>query len=60
MIRDLKERGLFPIRGSVKRVSKELNVSLPTIYKYLEEFWWLMLFSAGDCGRSRDEERMIP
>lgn len=37
IIRDLKERGLFLIKGSAKRVSQELNVSLPTIYKYLEE-----------------------
>lgn len=36
-IRALKENGLFLIKGSAKRVSKELNVSLPTIYKYLEE-----------------------
>jgi len=37
IIRDLKERGLFLIKGTAKRVSRELNVSLPTIYKYLEE-----------------------
>jgi predicted transcriptional regulator YheO len=37
IISDLKERGLFLIKGAAKRVSKELNVSLPTIYKYLEE-----------------------
>lgn len=37
IIRDLKEKGLFLIKGAVQRVSKELSVSLPTIYKYLEE-----------------------
>jgi predicted transcriptional regulator YheO len=37
IIQDLKGKGLFLIKGSVKRVSKELNVSLATIYKYLEE-----------------------
>ena len=37
IIRDLKEKGLFLIKGGAKRVSSELNVSLPTIYKYLEE-----------------------
>ena len=33
----LKKKGLFLIKGSAKRVSQELAVSLPTIYKYLEE-----------------------
>ena len=33
IIRDLKENGLFLIKGSAKRVSQELNVSLATIYK---------------------------
>jgi predicted transcriptional regulator YheO len=37
VIRDLRENGLFLIKGSTKRVSEELGVSLPTIYKYLEE-----------------------
>jgi predicted transcriptional regulator YheO len=37
VIKELKERGLFRIKGSNKRVSEELNVSLPTVYKYLEE-----------------------
>ena len=37
IIRDLKEKGLFLIKGSAKRVSKELGVSLAAIYKYLEE-----------------------
>jgi predicted transcriptional regulator YheO len=37
IIRELKENGLFLIKGSAKRVSQELNVSLATIYKYLEE-----------------------
>lgn len=36
-IRDLKEKGLFLIKGSARRVSEELNVSLATTYKYLEE-----------------------
>jgi predicted transcriptional regulator YheO len=37
IIRDVKGRGLFLIKGTAKRASQELNVSLPTIYKYLEE-----------------------
>jgi predicted transcriptional regulator YheO len=37
VIWDLKENGLFLIKGSPKKVSQELNVSLATIYKYLEE-----------------------
>ena len=37
VIRDLKEKGLFSIKGSAKKVSKELNIALPTIYKYFEE-----------------------
>jgi len=37
IIRDLRENGLFLIKGAAKRVSKELNVSLATVYKYLEE-----------------------
>ena len=37
IIRELKENGLFLIKGSTKRVAQELHVSLPTIYKYLEE-----------------------
>jgi predicted transcriptional regulator YheO len=37
IMRNLKENGLFLIKGSAKKVSKELNVSLATVYKYLEE-----------------------
>lgn len=37
IIRNLKKDGLFLIKGSGKKVSNELNISLPTIYKYLEE-----------------------
>ena len=37
IIKILKEKGLFLIKGAAKRVSNELNVSLSTIYKYLEE-----------------------
>ena len=37
ILKDLKKRGLFLIKGSAQRVSRELSVSLPTIYKYLEE-----------------------
>jgi predicted transcriptional regulator YheO len=37
IVRDLKEKGLFLIKGAAKKLSKELNVSLATIYKYLEE-----------------------
>lgn len=35
IIRDSKENGLFFIKGSAKRVSHELNVSLATIYENL-------------------------
>jgi predicted transcriptional regulator YheO len=37
LISELKKKGIFLIRGAAKRVSRELGVSLPTIYKYLEE-----------------------
>lgn len=37
IIRDLKERGFFLIKGAAKKLSEELHVSLATIYKYLEE-----------------------
>jgi predicted transcriptional regulator YheO len=37
ILRDLKDSGLFLIKGSAQRVSRELHVSLPTVYKYLEE-----------------------
>jgi predicted transcriptional regulator YheO len=37
LISEFKEKGIFLIKGAAKRVSKELGVSLPTIYKYLEE-----------------------
>ncbi len=37
IVRELKDKRLFLIKGTAKRVSKELGVSLPTIYKYLEE-----------------------
>jgi predicted transcriptional regulator YheO len=37
IIRNLKEKGLFMIKGSAIKVSKELSVSLASIYKYLEE-----------------------
>ncbi len=37
IMRELKESGFFLIKGSVKRLSREWGVSLPTIYKYLEE-----------------------
>lgn len=36
VVRELKDKGLFLIKGAAKRVSRELKVSLPTIYKYLE------------------------
>ena len=37
VIRDLKERGLFLIKGSARRISQELNVPLATLYKCPEE-----------------------
>jgi len=36
-MRDLKKSGFYMIKGSIKRLSGEWGVSLPTIYKYLEE-----------------------
>ena len=35
LVKSLKENGLFIIKGSAKRVSRELNISIPTFYKYL-------------------------
>jgi predicted transcriptional regulator YheO len=37
IIRELKKDGLFLIKGSIRKISKALNVSIPTIYKYLEQ-----------------------
>ncbi|MBU3931674.1 MAG: PAS domain-containing protein [Proteobacteria bacterium] len=37
IVKDLKKNGLFSIRGAAKKISQNLGVSLPTIYKYLEE-----------------------
>jgi predicted transcriptional regulator YheO len=37
IVKDLKKRGLFLIKGSAKKVSNDLNISLSTIYKYFEE-----------------------
>ena len=37
VMRDLKKSGFYMIKGSVKRLSGEWGVSVPTIYKYLEE-----------------------
>lgn len=37
VMRELKKSGYFLIKGSVKQLSKQWGVSLPTIYKYLEE-----------------------
>lgn len=39
VMRDLKKSGFFLIKGSVKKLSKDWGVSLPTIYKYLEEIY---------------------
>ena len=37
IIRNLKENGFFHIKGAAKRAAQGLNVSLATIYKYIEE-----------------------
>ena len=37
VMRDLKKSGFYLIKGSIKRLSGEWGVSMPTIYKYLEE-----------------------
>lgn len=36
IVRDLKERGFFLIKGSLKKLSKAIGLSSPTIYKYME------------------------
>ena len=36
VVRDLKERGFFLIKGSLKKLSKAIGLSSPTIYKYME------------------------
>jgi predicted transcriptional regulator YheO len=37
VMRNLKKSGFYLIKGSIKRLSREWGVSMPTIYKYLEE-----------------------
>jgi predicted transcriptional regulator YheO len=37
IMRDLKKEGFFLIKGAVKKLSSELGVSAPTVYKYLEQ-----------------------
>jgi predicted transcriptional regulator YheO len=37
VMRNLKKSGFYQIRGSIRRLSREWGVSLPTIYKYMEE-----------------------
>jgi predicted transcriptional regulator YheO len=37
VMKDLKKNGFFLIKGAVKRLAGEWGVSIPTIYKYLEE-----------------------
>jgi predicted transcriptional regulator YheO len=37
IVADLKNKGLFLIKGSAKQAAERLNVSLTTIYKYIEE-----------------------
>lgn len=37
IVRDLKERGFFLIKGSLKKLSKAIGLSSPTIYKYMED-----------------------
>jgi len=37
VMRDLKKEGFFLIKGAVKKLSDELGVSVPTVYKYLEQ-----------------------
>jgi predicted transcriptional regulator YheO len=36
-IHNLRQRGIFKMRGSARRASRKLNVSLATVYKYLQE-----------------------
>lgn len=37
VIKNLKEKGIFFIKGTAKKVSDDLNVSLASVCKYLEE-----------------------
>lgn len=37
IVRDLKGRGFFLIKGTLKKLSRAIGVSPPTIYKYMEE-----------------------
>jgi predicted transcriptional regulator YheO len=37
VVRDLKERGFFLIKGSLKKLTKAIGLSSPTIYKYMED-----------------------
>jgi predicted transcriptional regulator YheO len=37
VVRDLKQKGFFLIKASAKKLARRLSVSLPTVYKYLEE-----------------------
>jgi predicted transcriptional regulator YheO len=37
VLRDLRAKGLFLIKGATRRVSRELSVSIATLYKYLEK-----------------------
>ncbi len=36
LIRALEARGVFLARGAVKRVSSELHMAVPTVYKYIQ------------------------
>ncbi|BDR54330.1 hypothetical protein KIMH_04410 [Bombiscardovia apis] len=38
VIRDLHEEGVFLMKGAVPLVAPEINVSIPTLYRYLQEF----------------------
>ncbi|WP_373924698.1 helix-turn-helix domain-containing protein [Bifidobacterium asteroides] len=36
IIRNIKDRGIFLIKGAVGIVAPELKISIPTLYRYLQ------------------------
>ena len=36
IIKDIKDRGIFLIKGAVNIVATELKISVPTLYRYLQ------------------------
>jgi predicted transcriptional regulator YheO len=36
IVRKLKEKGVFEIKGAVPEVARQMNISVPTIYRYMK------------------------